>query len=155
MIEGRAGGRADAGRGQVAELGQVGEHADLADIAARPDVIQHPFAPRPGLADFHKPGSHQVDPVGRAGTLAEDHLARLAPPQRDLLAQPADQLVELAFAGECGGQHVEFIGVDLNQIDAIEGRAVGRAAPFEAVMSLNSGSDESIATSPIYPPGPT
>ena len=97
MVEGRAGGGANAGGGQVAQLGEVGKHPDLADVSARPDVVEHPFASGASLRDLHEPGADEIETVGRRVTLAEDHLARLEPQERDsraeLLDDPAETLL--------------------------------------------------------------
>ena len=69
-----------------ADLGEVRQQADLAEVAAGPDVVQDVLAAGPALRDLHEPGPDEVEAVVGRGPLAEDHLAGLAAAELHLLA---------------------------------------------------------------------
>ena len=71
VVERRAGRRADARRGEGADLGEVRQQTDLAEVAARPDVVQDMLAAGTFLRHLHEPGPHQVEAVDGRRTLAE------------------------------------------------------------------------------------
>src|SRR5262249_46986806 len=73
--EGRAGGRADPRRQDGADLGLVGQEADLAEVAPRADVAEDPLARPLAPRDLHETDPHHVKaPRGRI-VLADDELA--------------------------------------------------------------------------------
>ena len=72
---GAGGGARPPGAAYGADLGDVRQQADLAEVAAGADVVQDVFAARAGLRDLDEAGADQVEAVVGRGPLAEDRLA--------------------------------------------------------------------------------
>ena len=94
VIEGGAGGRGNSGRHLTAQLLKIGKQADLAEVTAGAEIVEHQVVAR----DFDEAGADQVKGVGTLPFADDLHLG-IGPDQIDFGAQQIDELGELVRVG--------------------------------------------------------